>query len=186
MASLRHLLENFCQKAIDFYPPVNWNLIINSHYNYHINLRALNLERLKNCRFCPLLLSIFSVLRKFDETVSDKLENDIEDRLTIKAEKLWSFRWSLTTRFIFPLWRLSPQVLRLCLATVAEKCRVHFPNWGHGGGGARESQNCRLRRQKVGQTVNVEEEQTELFRVGLGRDEKRNVVYLGSCTFGHN
>jgi hypothetical protein len=34
-----------------------------------------------------------AILRKFDETICDKLENDLENRLTIRAEKLWSFRF---------------------------------------------------------------------------------------------
>ena len=33
-----------------------------------------------------------AVLRKFDETMCDKLENDVDSRLTIRAERLWSFR----------------------------------------------------------------------------------------------
>ena len=41
-----------------------------------------------------------AVLRKFDETMCDKLENEVESRLTIRAERLWSFR------FAFSCWLL--------------------------------------------------------------------------------
>ena len=34
-----------------------------------------------------------AVLRKFDETICDKLENEVDSSLTVKAERLWSFRW---------------------------------------------------------------------------------------------
>ena len=34
-----------------------------------------------------------AVLRKFDETICDKLENEVETSLTIRADRLWSFRW---------------------------------------------------------------------------------------------
>ena len=37
-----------------------------------------------------------AVLRKFDETMCDKLENEVESRLTIRAERLWSFRFVLS------------------------------------------------------------------------------------------
>ena len=40
-----------------------------------------------------------AVLRKFDETMCDKLENEVESRLTIRAERLWSFR--LVNRYVF-------------------------------------------------------------------------------------
>lgn len=33
-----------------------------------------------------------AVLRKFDETICDKLENEVETSLTIRADRLWSFR----------------------------------------------------------------------------------------------
>ena len=33
-----------------------------------------------------------AVLRKFDETVCDKLENEVDTALTIRADRLWSFR----------------------------------------------------------------------------------------------
>ena len=35
-----------------------------------------------------------AVLRKFDETICDKLENEVDSSLTVKAERLWSFRWA--------------------------------------------------------------------------------------------
>ena len=34
-----------------------------------------------------------AVLRKFDETICDKLENEVDSSLTVKAERLWSFRF---------------------------------------------------------------------------------------------
>ena len=34
------------------------------------------------------------VLRKFDETICDKLENEVDTRLTVKAERLSSFRFA--------------------------------------------------------------------------------------------
>ena len=33
-----------------------------------------------------------AVLRKFDETICDKLENEVDTSLTIRADRLWSFR----------------------------------------------------------------------------------------------
>ena len=33
-----------------------------------------------------------AVLRKFDETIYDKLENEVETNLTVRADRLWSFR----------------------------------------------------------------------------------------------
>ena len=33
-----------------------------------------------------------AVLRKFDETICDKLENEVETSLRIRADRLWSFR----------------------------------------------------------------------------------------------
>jgi hypothetical protein len=40
-----------------------------------------------------------AVLRKFDETMCDKLENEVESRLTIRAERLWSFRFVERERY---------------------------------------------------------------------------------------
>lgn len=34
-----------------------------------------------------------AVLRKFDEQMCHKLENEVDTRLTIRAERLWSFRF---------------------------------------------------------------------------------------------
>jgi len=34
-----------------------------------------------------------AVLRKFDETMCEKLEQEVDSRLTIRAERLWSFRF---------------------------------------------------------------------------------------------
>lgn len=34
-----------------------------------------------------------AVLRKFDETIYDKLENEVETNLTVRADRLWSFRF---------------------------------------------------------------------------------------------
>lgn len=34
-----------------------------------------------------------AVLRKFDETMCAKLEQEVDSRLTIRAERLWSFRF---------------------------------------------------------------------------------------------
>ena len=33
-----------------------------------------------------------AVLRKFDETITDKLENEVDTSLLLKADRLWSFR----------------------------------------------------------------------------------------------
>ena len=41
-----------------------------------------------------------AVLRKFDETICDKLENEVETSLTIRADRLWSFRWLQKTFMI--------------------------------------------------------------------------------------
>jgi len=34
-----------------------------------------------------------AVLRKFDETITDKLENEVDTSLLLKADRLWSFRF---------------------------------------------------------------------------------------------
>ena len=33
-----------------------------------------------------------AVLRKFDETITDKLENEVDTSLMVRADRLWSFR----------------------------------------------------------------------------------------------
>jgi hypothetical protein len=33
-----------------------------------------------------------AILRKFDEAMCDKLENEVDNRLEMKADRLWSFR----------------------------------------------------------------------------------------------
>ena len=33
-----------------------------------------------------------AVLRKFDETICDKLENEVDTSMTVRADRLWSFR----------------------------------------------------------------------------------------------
>ena len=63
-----------------------------------------------------------AVLRKFDETMCDKLENEVESRLTIRAERLWSFR--LVGGLYCRELQLLIQILRFCLAAAVEKCRV--------------------------------------------------------------
>ena len=33
-----------------------------------------------------------AVLRKFDETITDKLENEVDTSLMVRADRVWSFR----------------------------------------------------------------------------------------------
>ena len=54
-----------------------------------------------------------AVLRKFDETICDKLENEVDSSLTVKAERLWSFRFGRNSPpcLLYPIPLFSAQVL---------------------------------------------------------------------------
>ena len=52
-----------------------------------------------------------AVLRKFDETICDKLENEVDSSLTVKAERLWSFRLGLPLTGVYRIPLFPVQVL---------------------------------------------------------------------------
>ncbi len=65
----------------------------------------MNIRNNDNCgRYCTNVLGVMqeyeqispsvrsAILRKFDEAMCDKLENEVDNRLEMKADRLWSFR----------------------------------------------------------------------------------------------
>ena len=54
-----------------------------------------------------------AVLRKFDETITDKLENEVDTSLMVRADRLWSFRWwkFIIGNFHLKFWTF---VIRFC------------------------------------------------------------------------
>ena len=77
------------------------------------------------------------------QTMCEKLEKEVDSRLTIRAERLWSFRFCDSVSFSFnssPLFKklmiVFPQSTKLYwipsgLAAVAQKCRVSQQLWTH-------------------------------------------------------
>ena len=52
-----------------------------------------------------------AVLRKFDETICDKLENEVDTSMTVRADRLWSFRQRVKLKMYFDVKIFPIQIL---------------------------------------------------------------------------
>ena len=64
-----------------------------------------------------------AVLRKFDETICHKLEHEVDTSITVKADRLWSFRSDKFGKQTV-LFYCYVQILWLSLAAFAKKCGI--------------------------------------------------------------